>query len=36
MTDPKPQYEAPSVEQIEDDGFPIDTAPGTTPPPPPS
>jgi hypothetical protein len=32
MSDPKPQYEAPQVEQIEGDGFPVETTPGVTPP----
>jgi hypothetical protein len=30
MTDQAPQYESPSVEEIETDGMPVSTAPGTS------
>ena len=30
MKDQNPQYEAPSVEEIETDGMPVSTAPGNS------
>lgn len=30
MTDQTPEYEAPSVEQIDTDGMPVSTAPGNS------